>query len=428
MRVLIEPSFALPLVTISVVFRSGVTSDPIGKEGLARIAARMVRRGGAGLRAHEVEEAIDELGGEFGSEVGYGWTAFSMEVIGRNVDAFVDLMSRLLASPSFDQDELSRLLREAEGEIVEARDNDRALAGRAFRRALFAGHPLSRRASGSLASLRTITRDDVVGHYTKTVCRSHALVALAGPLSEERARGLAERLLAGLPEGAPSPIELPEPAVKPGRHLVFVDKPERTQTQMYIGSLGTRPDDPDHTAFLVGNTVLGGTFTARLMREVRSARGWSYGAYSRLGVDRHREAFSLWTAPAAGDAPPCLALELELLDTWRRDGVTPEELAFTQSYMGHSYVFEIDTAQKRLQQRVDADLISLPSDYHSGYVERVRAVTLDQVNQAIQRRIDPANLVITVVGTYSEIGDKIVAAIPGLSGTQIVPFDAELPA
>jgi zinc protease len=425
MKVLIEPSFALPLVTMSVVFRVGVTSDPIGKEGLARIAARMVRRGGAGLLAHEVEEAIDELGGEFGSEVGYGWTAFSMEVIERNVDAFVDLMARLLAQPAFDPGELARLLREAEGEIVEARDNDRALAGRAFRRSLFEGHPLSRRASGSLASLRTITREDVIAHHTKTVCTSHAVVALAGPLTEERARSIAGRLLANLPEGAPSPIELPEPPVKPGRHLVFVDKPERTQTQMYIGSLGTRPVDEDHTAFLVGNTVLGGTFTARLMREVRSARGWSYGAYSRLGVDRHREAFSLWTAPAAGDAAPCLSLELELLDAWRKDGVTQEELDFTQSYMGHSYVFEIDTAQKRLQQRVDAELISLPPTYHSQYVERVRGVTLAQVNEAIRRRVDPANLVITVVGTYSEIGEKITSAIPDLSSSQIVPFDVE---
>ena len=64
----------------------------------------------------------------------------------------------------------------------------------------------------------------------------------------------------------------------PGRHLVFVDKPDRTQTQILIGGLGTSAHDADHVPLIVANAVFGGTFTSRLMQEVRSKRGWSYGA------------------------------------------------------------------------------------------------------------------------------------------------------
>ena len=146
---------------------------------------------------------------------------------------------------------------------------------------------------------------------------------------------------------------VPEPTLRPGRHLVLVDKPERTQTQILIGCLGTHAHDEDHVALHVGNTIFGGTFTARLMNEVRSKRGWSYGAYSSLPYDRHRRGFSLWTFPKASDAAACITLELDLLAKWWKDGVTPKELAWAKRYLVRSHAFAIDTAGKRVGQMLD---------------------------------------------------------------------------
>ena len=209
-----------------------------------------------------------------------------------------------------------------------------------------------------------------------------------------------------------------------GRHLRIVDKPERTQTQIQIGRLGTHPHDADHVPLLVGNAVFGGAFTARLMRAVRSERGWSYGASSRLSIDRVREAWNMWTFPASTDAAPCIALQLELMKTWVDAGITAEELAFAKSFLIKSHAFAIDTADKRLEQAMEVWLYDLPSNYFSDYLQHVEAVTAEQVNQALGTRLSTDDLVLSVVATESEIGAAL-KALPGLASSEVVAFDAD---
>ncbi|AUX43176.1 hypothetical protein SOCE26_046190 [Sorangium cellulosum] len=423
--VLVEASHALPLVSIMVAFRSGAAHDPVGRDGLARITARMLRRGAEGYSANEIEETIDGLGGEFGSDVATSATTVHFEVIKRSLDRFLDLGATLLARPTFSPPELARLLREAEAELVEARDSDRSLCSRAFRRTLFAGHPYGRRIAGAIPTLRAITRDDVAAFYARHYTRRNAIVAISGDVEPGQAQAIADRLLAGLPEGEVIPDPVSPPEGRRGRCLVFVDKPERTQTQMVIGGLGTDARDPDHMALLVANTAFGGTFSSRLMQEVRAKRGWSYGASSRVGFDRHRDAFTMWTAPAAQDAPACLALQLELIEALRRDGITEDELAFVKSYLVRSHAFEVDTARKRVHQKLEEIVYDLPEGYHETYLKRVEAVTLEEANAAVRRRISEDDLVIGVVGTHAEIGEAIAAAIPRLAEVKVEPHDLE---
>jgi zinc protease len=423
--VFVEQSDALPLVSVIIAFRSGSAHDPPGKDGLSRIAGRMLRRGAGTYSAPAVEEMIDLLGGEVAVDTSPSAMTVHFEVIRRSLDRFADLVAVLLARPTFDQGELDRLLREAEAEIIEARDSDRALASRAFRRTLFEGHPYGRRVSGTIESLRSMTRADVVSFYERHFGWDNALVAISGDVDEAEGKSLADRLLAGLRKGQAIADPVPPPAPRPGRHLVFVDKPERTQTQMVIGGLGTHAHDPDHIALAVANTAFGGTFTSRLMQEVRAKRGWSYGASSRVGFDRQRDAFTMWTAPAAADAPACLALQLEMLHELREKGITEEELGFVKRYVVRSHAFEIDTARKRVHHRLEGPLFDLPEGYYDRYLEQVEAVTLEAANQAVRDRLSEDDLVIGVVGTHAEIGDAVAKAIPRLAGVTVAPFDLE---
>ena len=423
--VFVESSDALPIVSVLVAFRSGSAFDPAGREGLARIAARMLRRGAAGLSSQVIEETIDSLGGELAADASPSALTVHFEVIRRNLEPFVDLVSTLLSKPSFDEAELGRLLRESEAELIEARDSDRGLASRAFRRTLFAGHLYGRRVSGSIPSLRAIVRDDVAAFNARHYTRANAVVAISGDIDESEGQALAARLLAGLPLGERVADPVPPPERKPGRHLVFVDKADRTQTQMVIGGLGTDANDADHIPLVVSNNVFGGTFTSRLMQEVRAKRGWSYGASSRVGFDRQRDAFTMWTAPKATDAAACLSLELELLHTWRDAGVTQDELSFVQRYLVRSHAFEIDTARKRVHQRLESELFGLPEGYHEKYLANVEAVTVESANAAVQARISEDDLVIGVVGTHSEIGEAVTKAIPNLTSVTVAPYDLE---
>jgi zinc protease len=424
-RLLVESAHAVPLVSIVLALRSGCSVDPPGKEGLSRIATRMLRRGCEGLSSEQIDFRIDVLGGEMAVDTAPSTVAIHAQVISRNLDAFVDLLARILGTPTFPDDELARLKRETVAEIVEARDNDRVVAQKAMQRTLFEGHPYGRNPGGTTPSVEAIGRDDVVSFIRRCFVQGNVVVGFSGDVTGEQATALATKLVTALPAGPALIDDVPEPVARPGRHLLVVDKPDRTQTQILVGTLGTAPHDADHVALVVANAVFGGTFTSRLMREVRSKRGWSYGASARTVIDRRRQAWIMWTFPAAEDAAPCLKLTLELMDGWVKDGVTKREIAFIQRYLVRSHAFDIDTAAKRLHQALDVDLLGLPADYYTRWTDHVHAVDVASANEAVRARIHPADALAVVVGTASQVLEPLRGAVSDLADTRVVPFDAE---
>jgi zinc protease len=422
---LFDEDHTLPLVSITVAMRSGSAHDPAGKEGASRLATRMLRRGAAGMSAKDIEDQIDRLGGELSTDVAPSSSAIEGQVIERNLEPFVDLFAKILGAPGFPEDELTRLKRETVAEIIEARDSDRALAQRAFRRALFTGHLYGRSTTGTPKSVESLTDEDVQRAYALHVNRGNVVVGLSGDVDPADAKRVAERLVSAIPAGQSPGDPIAEPEPRKGRRLVFVDKPERTQTQILIGSLGTSPFDPDHVPLGVANAVFGGSFTSRLMREVRSKRGWSYGASARLGVDRHRQSFAMWTFPAATDAAACVRLELELLEAFVDKGITPKELSFIKRYLMRSRAFDVDTASKRLHQALDVGVLGLPLDYHSSYLAKVGAVTCEEANAAVRARIHPDETLVVVVGTADAILAPVRDAIEGLTEHEVVAFDED---
>jgi zinc protease len=343
--------------------------------------------------------------------------------IRRTGPARLDLLADLMTEATLPDAEIAQVRREVQADIVDGRDDDRSLAGRHFRRTLFAGHPYGRPSAGTLRGLDAVDRSAALAAFQRTFCRGNIIAAAAGDITREELEGFSARIAPGLSShpAPPSKIEAPKPVR--GRRLLIVDKPDRTQTQIYIGNLGSHPRDRDHFALMVGNTLFGGTFTARLMREIRSKRGLSYGASSRLGRDRARESWSMWTFPAAVDAARCVGIQLSLLERLLDKGATAREVSFARSYLTRSYAFERDTASKRLWQRLDVELLDLPKSYYDEYVERVNAVTVDDVNEALRRRLSAEDLLITVVATAETLRAPLEGAIPRLRDTRVVPFD-----
>jgi zinc protease len=133
----------------------------------------------------------------------------------------------------------------------------------------------------------------------------------------------------------------------------------------------------------------------------------------------------MWTFPAARDAAACIELKLRMLEELLDKGVTDRELSFAKSYISRSNAFEVDTATKRLGQRLDQLVVGLPKDYHSGFVDRVQSVSRDEVNAALRKRLSTRDLLVTIVATASELRPALEKAIPGLAATRVVSFETD---
>lgn len=417
---LVEESRAIPIVDVSVIVRTGSLVDPEGEEGLARMAARLVRMGTSTRSAEEIDETIEALGASLSVDVTHGTTRFFGSVIQRNFAPFLEIIGELLTSPGLRARDLAIIRREALAELLAQRDNDRWLASRAFRTLLFGAHPYARSPLGSARSIRAVRRDDVVRFVERNFTGNNLVVGISGDVEGADVPRLVERAFGTLPARAVPEVQLAKPTRTRGRRIVVIDKPGRTQTQMFVGTLGSRLRDADFHALLVANTAFGGTFTARLVREVRVKRGWSYSAHSRLGADREREAWSLYTHPSSENAVDCLALQLGLVERFVRAGVTGRELAFAKSYLIKSHAFDVDTPQKRVEPRLDCEIHGLPASFHERFVEHVRAVDREAANEAVARRLSDRDIAVALVATASEIVEPL-RALGGLT-VEVVPF------
>jgi zinc protease len=219
-------------------------------------------------------------------------------------------------------------------------------------------------------------------------------------VTHDRAQALADKTFGGLPAGiagvSPLPLATP-PAPGGGRKTLLVDKPERSQSQIIVGHATWPAAHPEFLAQQVGATVFGGTFTARLMSEVRVKRGWSYGASFRAGKTRAGHSVKLRVFPAAEQTPDTLELILRLWDEIVAGGVTEAEVEFAKGYMEGSWAFDLATPAERLDRRTETYVIGVAEDWIETHVHRLRAVTAKDVNEAIRKawRPDSATIVVT---------------------------------
>lgn len=423
----IESSHEIPMVHVRVAFEGGGAPEPPGKDGLALVTAKMLKRGCTDFSAAQIEDRVDALGASLScGDVRTTSSVIDFDVLRRSLDPMVDLVGRLIGRPTFEEGPLAALLREIESGLMQAREDEHWVLNRETDRLLFGSHPFGRKVTR--ASLRSITREDVLAHYAKHYAHGDA-VAISGDITRAQAEDVATRLFEHqvvVAKGkAPPHATLAEPTPVPGRKLVFVDKPGRTQCFLTVSTLGTHFSDPDHHALQVANFVFGGGFNCRLMEEVRVKRGWSYGAASSLSVHRARTGWTVSAQPKGEDAAGCLALLLELIHKFREEGMTAAEVDRMKAYIIQSNAFTVATPSQRAGKRLTTHLYGLPLDYYASFPEKIAAVSVEAANAAVRRRLSEQDLVIGVYGAYDAWGPAIESAIPQLASTRLVSFDAD---
>ena len=422
--VFLESSHALPIVDVDLLVLRGSLLDPRGQEGLTRLTARLMRRGPVGMNAEAFDEHLDALGATLSVSVGPESMRIQGAVIRRNLDRFLAAMAEVTIAPGFRVIDFERLRRTIEAEMVAARDHDGALAARAFRKYLFGRHPYARPVAGTIQSVRGLELEDTRAQHERLIRAPHMLIGLAGDVTADDAENLVNKAFSSVPKRSVRRPPPREAKLREGRHVVLVDKPQRTQSQLFVGTLGLQVGDPDHHAMIIANTAFGGTFTARLMKEVRSERGWSYGAYSKLGADRQREAWSMWTHPGAEQLIDCLRLQLDLYEDWLAKGLTRDEVARAKRYLVKSHPFDLETAAKRLEPKLQTVAHRLPPDWFASWPKRLRAVKQADANRAARARLSRDDLTIAVLATATpELRDQL-RAIDGVRSLRVIPYDA----
>jgi len=412
--VIIEPSPDTPLVWFDVAIRGGASTDPRGIEGLHRHAALLARRGAGKRDRAALDDTLDSLGAALDVGVSRDAVSVSGLALARHLDAVVELAADILAEPSFNQEEHARLLRETPQVLDEIRDDDSALATRWFDWLCCPGHPYGRTPLGTEASLGQIERSAAIECWRREVVADNLVIGLAGDIDEASAERIVRRLTERLPATGERSATLEVPAAAaPGRRMILVDKPDRTQAQLRIGHLSGRYGAPDTAEIAIAEAVFGGMFCSRLMQEIRVKRGWSYGAGCALRRSRLPHWFEIWMAASIDVAGPAVALTLELFADYAANGPTEDELDFARSYLVGAMPFHVATARQRMQLAVRDAVFDLPSGFTAQLPEAFLELTTADIRAACGRQFRPQDIVTVAVTTAEQAAPALAAAGAG---------------
>ena len=443
---ILEPNHSLPLCRVQVTLRTGAASDanpaPVlglgklqkgGMAGLCNYVTELQRRAAGGKTRAQLDDAIDALGATVQVLCWHDSVLFEAMALKEHIDAACELLADILARPDFSPTESDKLCRELDAGLDELRDDDGSLAGRFFARALYGDHPYALPVGGTEQSIRRYNVGLARSWFSHHVVSQNVVYGMAGALTPDEAQALLARHFSGpkpvLVDGPPREVDfsLPTlPAKSKGKlRVVIVDKPNRTQSQIYVGQLAPHWRDPSYLPLLVSTTAFGGTFTARLMDEVRVKRGLSYGASARLGSGRGVRGLVVHVMPSAEQTSETLELVLRLYREWAEGGLRPDEVEFSKGYLRKSHAFTIQTADDRLAIRTRLQLCDMPQTYVTDFPDRIAAIDGKAIQKAMEASLRPDDLVVTLVATAKNVLPQLkkIAALKNAE-IEVVPFDS----
>lgn len=409
--VIVEPNHVTPLIEVVVASRIGAAADPRNLDGLTNLAAEVARRGAAGRSRATIDRELDALGASLNVVTDLDSVELVGTVLEKHLNAFLQIVADIVLRPDFDADEIERTRREVRAGIDEMRNDDRALGERFFARRLYLRHGYGRAIEGTHDSLARMDRAGLRRHHGRVFSGQNLVFAAAGAVAPEAFRDRVTALFGEIPAGERKAERKTPPAAPRGWRIQLVDKPDRKQVQVLFGHLGLPATHPDHLALSVALASFGGSFmNATLMKGLRVERGLVYGAYMSGAPHRDDGPAQAWLSTGVDGLVETLKLALRLYTTFKQERLTRERLAFVRDHLVGAYASAIDSPRRRLGAWVTAEIQGLPPDAVDTYPERVRALTLERIEQAIEKHVHPNDLAITLVATADETMKRLVEA------------------
>ncbi|MFD2651352.1 M16 family metallopeptidase [Brucella rhizosphaerae] len=391
---LVEDS-SVPLISMRFSFKGGTSQDPGGKEGLANLMTGLFDEGAGDLDSDSFQERIDNLGAEMSFSASPDSVSGNIRMLAENRDAVNGLLALAVNKPRFDQDAIDRIRQQVVASLEASQRNPSTIASRKFSEVLYGNHPYGRPDEGTVKSLQSINREDLVNFHRKNFARDRLTIGVVGSINARDLGEMLDKVFGDLPANAELvPVPDAKLALGTTTSLSF-DMPQTSISFVYPA---VPRKDPEFFASYLMNHILGGGFTSRLYAEVREKRGLAYSVSSSMALRDHVSALTISTATRPEKAQESLKIIREQVAAMANDGPTEAELAAAKNYLKGSYaVNNLDSSVSIADTLVGLQEAGLDREYIDKRAELIDAVTLDQV-KAIAKKLLEAEPAILIFG------------------------------
>jgi len=398
--VLSRANFNSPSVAVSGYFASGSLFEPDEKLGLAGFTCSALMRGTQQRDMQQIYDALESVGASFGYESGTYSSSFGGRALAEDLSLLLNTLAETIRFPSFPEEQVERLRAQLLTSLAIRAQDTSDMADLVFNQMLFEGHPYSRPDDGWPETIQAITRQDLIDFHRRTIGPRGMVIAIVGAVEPQQAVEAVQRVL-GDWENPDQREQLPIPdqplpvQTKERHHLI----PDKSQSDLVIGTLGPRRTNPDFLAASLGNSILGQFgLMGRIGDVVRERAGLAYYAYSNLSAGLGPGAWSVAAGVNPSNVRRAVDLIVSELKRLVQKGVTRQELADVQENFIGRLPLSLESNSGVAGALLNIERFNLGLDYYLRYEHLIRAVSRQEVHAVARKYIDPDRLVIAIAG------------------------------
>ena len=415
-----------PAVTILVGLRAGAYYDPGGAEGTAALLARVLDRGTETRTAADIADELDGRGASLSVIAGRHQLTVSATCLAEDFESIFALVAEVICHPRFDEAEVETRRAELITAILQDEDDPGAVAVDVLMGRLYPTHPYGRRPRGTTATVRGITRDDLVTFHRRWFGPEGTTVVVTGDVTPATVIQVTERWFSPWRAERCAEPPLADVGLASTRDFFVVPMMSKAQADVAYGVIGVRRADPSYYDAWVMNNALGQyALGGRLGDSIRERQGMAYYVYSSLDATLAAGPLMIRAGVSAENVERTLASIDHELTLVREGGLTPKEFDESKQYLIGSIPRQLETNAGIAGFLLSAEFHGLGPDYDRDLPGFLEAVTLDGVNAVARRLLDPSRAVVVVAGPW-QMTEGSAAAAPPLPDASTVTLVARV--
>ena len=413
LKVIVVVNNKLPRVSATLT----IDNPPIfegEKAGTTSLAGSLLGTGSKKISKNAFNEEVDFLG----ANVSFSSSEARLNSLSRYFPRVLELMADAALNPVFTQDEFTKEQNKLLDGIKANEKSVAAMAGRVQNVLMYGKN----HAYGEFVSQETankVSLEDITNYYNTYYKPNNAYLVIVGDVNFKDVKKLVTKHFNNWKKGTIAPANLPEVSNVSKTEINFIDIPHAVQSEVAtVNTFQLKMSDPDYHAVLVANQIFGGDFNSYLNMNLREARGYTYGAGSRVNADKYIGSFKASTSVRNMVTDSTVVEMMKEINRIRTEKVTDEVLKNVKAgYMG-KFVMALEQPSTIARYALNIKVNNLPENFYETYLEKINAVTIEDVQRVAQKYFNVDNARIVIAGKASD-------AIPNLkkTGYKIYYFD-----
>lgn len=403
LKVIVVENHKTPVITWQLT----LDIDPViegDAKGYVDLAGQLMRTGTKSRTKQQIDEEIDFIGASLSTFS----TGISGSSLTRHKEKLLTLMSDVLLNPVFPQDELEKAVAQNISELSASESDANFMVDNLLSAVLYGNsHPYGEVLTKE--SLNNINRGHLVNYYNTYFKPNVAYLVIVGDITLKEAKKLTNKYFRKWKKGEVPKVSYPMPAPPVGNKVAFANREGAVQSVLAVSyPVDLKPGAPDAIKASVMNSILGGgVFSGRLMQNLREDKAYTYGARSSLSPDRLVGNFEARTEVGNNVTDSALVEILFEMERMVKEPVDQKSLDLVKNFMNGSFARSLESPRTIANFALNIERYKLPKDYYKTYLEKLAAVSIEDVSAMAAKYIKPENAWIIVGGNKDEVSPKL---------------------